>query len=173
MSTPAPVEFVPKPRPTASSDADARMRVESWSLYRLLFKSSVMTNTDGVTWRYSHPKLVAYSFFLIVSFGLLYGQYRTAIRPARRDRPCHAWTLGQVAAGVLFAVSTAKFFDFYGYSTDGIMTLQPHKSLMGFAAFGVASLVFLWFQYRFYKPRDAGVRKQATKERIVHFTNDE
>ena len=172
MTTPAPVEFVPKERPAASSDADARMRVDNWTIYRLLFKASVMSGTDGVTWRYSHPKLTAYAFFLIASFGLLYGQYRTAIGPPRPVIPRHAWTGAQVLAGLLFAFGTTKYFDFYGYSTDGPMTLQPHKSLMGFAAFGIASLVFLWFQYRFYKTETVRP-KTDTKERIVHFINDE
>eukprot|EP00899_Mesostigma_viride_P007793 jgi/Mesvir1/17014/Mv19390-RA.1 len=173
MTTPEPVEFVPKARPTASSDADARIRVDKWSIYRLLFKSSVLTSTDGVSWRYSHPKLNAYAFFLIVSFGLLYGQYRTSIQPASPAAHRRAWMAGQVAAGLLFAVGTKKYFDFYGYSAEGIMTIQPHKSLMGFAAFGIASLAFLWFQNKFYKPRDSGTRKREVKERIVHFINDE
>eukprot|EP00899_Mesostigma_viride_P005145 jgi/Mesvir1/14631/Mv05301-RA.1 len=175
MSVPAPVEFVPKERPAASSDADARMPVEKWSVYRLLFKSSVMTPADGVSWRYSHPKLTAYAFFLIVSFGLLYGQYRTSLVPDRPVVPRHAWTAGQVAAGALFAFGTTKFFRFYGYSSDGPMTLQPHTSLMGFAAFGIASLAFLWFQRGFYKQtRDSSVRRRVeTKERIVRFINDE
>eukprot|EP00899_Mesostigma_viride_P013394 jgi/Mesvir1/22055/Mv12710-RA.1 len=88
-------------------------------------------------------------------------------------RPSSRVDGGTVAAGLLFAVGTKKYFDFYGYSAEGIMTIQPHKSLMGFAAFGIASLAFLWFQNKFYKPRDSGTRKREVKERIVHFINDE